>query len=696
MKKTYLATAVAALFASPITVAIAADTLLDDVVVSSSRSEQRSFDAPASIQSVNREVIQDSGPQVNMSEALNKIPGVVALNRQNYAQDLQISIRGFGARTAFGVRGVRIIADGIPATIPDGQGQSSTVSLTSTDRIEVLRGPLAQLYGNSAGGVIQTFTREAPERPELMVQSHVGSYDTYRTDWQYADKVGQFGLVADYSTFKTDGFRQNSQTERNQFNGKLTYQHNDQTKIDVIANIFDMPYAYDPAGLSQVDAIATPEKSSNTARQRKIIKQNQIGTVLTHSLDGVSKITGRLYGGNRENTHYNASTAWVGLDRDYYGLGLSYSSKSKVIGKDTVWIVGFDFDKSTEVNQAGSSVNGEKTSTLTRNENRLAKSTDFYAQASMYLNDKWSMLGGARSTQVKLSASGLGGYGGAPLGSLGDITFNATNPVLGLTFHAQENMNIYANYGRGVETPTLAEMSYDASLNNTFNTNLKASKSDHYEVGIKWLPNSKSRLDVALFHVKSSDEIITATAVTGKTAFTNSPGGTTRKGLELAYQNQFNSSMKFNLTGTLINAEFNDGLTYSSFGNTRTVSAGNKIPGIPNGTMFSSLQWSATDFQRNKYRQVLGTLATIEWVASGELHGRDDNAQTLKAGGYSAYNFRLAHRLDVNQITWTAYGQVNNITDKKYIGSVIVGNSTPFEPAPGRNWMLGLNATARF
>jgi iron complex outermembrane receptor protein len=696
MKKTYLATAVAALFASPITTAIAADTLLDDVVVSSSRSEQRSFDAPASIQSVNREVIQDSGPQVNMSEALNKIPGVVALNRQNYAQDLQISIRGFGARTAFGVRGVRIIADGIPATIPDGQGQSSTVSLTSTDRIEVLRGPLAQLYGNSAGGVIQTFTREVPERPELMVQSHVGSYDTYRTDWQYADKVGQFGLVADYSTFKTDGFRQNSQTERNQFNGKLTYQHNDQTKIDVIANIFDMPYAYDPAGLSQLDAIATPEKSSNTARQRKIIKQNQIGTVLTHSLDGVSKITGRLYGGNRENTHYNASTAWVGLDRDYYGLGLSYSSKSKVVGKDTVWILGFDFDKSTEVNQAGSSVNGEKTSTLTRNENRLAKSTDFYAQASMYLNDKWSMLGGARSTQVKLSASGLGGYGGAPLGSLGDITFNATNPVLGLTFHAQENMNIYANYGRGVETPTLAEMSYDASLNNTFNTNLKASKSDHYEVGIKWLPNSKSRLDVALFHVKSSDEIITATAVTGKTAFTNSPGGTTRKGLELAYQNQFNSSMKFNLTGTLINAEFNDGLTYSSFGNTRTVSAGNKIPGIPNGTMFSSLQWSATDFQRNKYRQVLGTLATIEWVASGELHSRDDNAQTLKAGGYSAYNFRLAHRLDVNQITWTAYGQVNNITDKKYIGSVIVGNSTPFEPAPGRNWMLGLNATARF
>ena len=700
MKKTYLATAVAALFAAPITTAIAADTLLDDVVVSSSRSEQRSFDAPASIQSVGREVIQESGPGVNMSESLNKIPGVVALNRQNYAQDLQISIRGFGARTAFGVRGVRIIADGIPATIPDGQGQSSTVSLTSTDRIEVLRGPLAQLYGNSAGGVIQTFTREAPEKPELMVQGHLGSYDTYRTDWQYAEKIGKFGLVADYSTFKTDGFRQNSQTERNQFNGKLSYQHNDQTKIDVIANIFDMPYAYDPAGLSLADATTSPEKSTNIARQRKIIKQNQIGAVMTHSFDGVSKVTARIYGGNRENTHFNAATSWVGLERDYYGLGLSYSSRSKLADKDTVWIVGFDFDKSTEINQAGGSSSGEKTTTLTRNEDRLAQNKDFYAQGSMYLTDKWSILGGARSTQVKLSSSGLGGYTNAPLGSLGEVTFNATNPVLGLTFHAQENMNIYANYGRGVETPTLAEMSYDANLNNTFNKALKASKSDHYELGIKWLPSNKSRLDVALFQVKTSDEVITVQSDSGKTSFTNSPGGTARKGLELAYQNQFMPAMKFNFTGTLIDAEFNDPFTYqtvvSSTTYTRRVLSGNKIPGIPNGMMLSSLQWSSTDFNRNKYRQTLGTLATIEWVAAGELHGRDDNAQTLKAGGYSAYNFRLAHRLDVNQVTWTAYGQVNNLTDKKYIGSVIVGNATPFEPAPGRNWMLGLNATARF
>lgn len=705
MKRKYLATVISSMFVLPITVH--SETILEDVVTTSNRFEQKSFDAPASLQAVSREVIEDAGPQVNMSESLNRIPGVVALNRQNYAQDLQISIRGFGARTQFGVRGVRIIADGIPATIPDGQGQSATVSLTSTDRIEVLRGPLAQLYGNAAGGVIQTFTREAPDRPELLIQGHTGSFGTNRTDWQYADKVGKFGLVADYSTFKTDGFRQNSQAERNQFNGKLTYQHNDQTRLDFIANIFDMPYANDPAGLNQATALTNPETSTRTQNQRKIIKQNQIGTVLTHAIDGVSKVGGRIYGGNRENTHFNnvqgssPNNSWVGLERDYFGLGLNYSSKSTIMGKDTLWVAGFDFDKSTEVNQAGSATtnNADKTGTLTRNEDRLAQNTDFYAQANMLLNEKWSILGGARSTKVKLASAGLGGYTNAPIGSLGEVTFNAVNPVLGITYHATERMNIYANYGRGLETPTLAEMSYDLNLSNTFNTSLSASRSNHYETGMKWLPNNRSRVDFALYYVTTSNEIITAKS-DGVTAFTNSPGGTTRKGLELTYQNQFISSMKFNLTGTLIDAEFNDAFTYitTTRGVTTTnrVSSGNKIPGIPNGMAYSSIQWSDTDFQRNKYRQIMGTLATFELTAAGANHSSDTNAQNLKAGGYSLYNLRLAHRVDINSMTLTAYGQLNNLSDKKYIGSMIVGNAAPFEPAPGRNWMVGLNAVTRF
>ena len=213
---------------------------LDPVVVSASRAEQRSFDAPAAIQSIDHATIENAGPQVNLSESLNRVPGLTILNRQNYAQDLQVSIRGFGARSAFGIRGIRLLVDGILATTPDGQGQGSSISLTSTDRIEVLRGPLAQMYSNSAGGVIQAFTRDGPEQPEFGTQYYLGSYGLHRSDWQYAGKSGGYGLVADYSTLGTDGFRSNSKTERKQFNGKLSFSSGEKTRVNVVFNQFDI------------------------------------------------------------------------------------------------------------------------------------------------------------------------------------------------------------------------------------------------------------------------------------------------------------------------------------------------------------------------------------------------------------------------------------------------------------------------
>jgi iron complex outermembrane receptor protein len=150
--------------------------VLEPVVVSAQRSRETAFAAPASISAVTRETIENAGPQVNLSEALRGVPGISVLNRQNYAQDVQLSIRGFGARSTFGIRGVRLIVDGIPATMPDGQGQASSIALSSAGRIEVLRGPLAQLYGNAAGGVIQVFTQDdaTTRRPSAVSSTRAG------------------------------------------------------------------------------------------------------------------------------------------------------------------------------------------------------------------------------------------------------------------------------------------------------------------------------------------------------------------------------------------------------------------------------------------------------------------------------------------------------------------------------------------
>jgi iron complex outermembrane receptor protein len=230
---------------------------LPEVRVSSGLIEQRQFDAPGSVQAIDAERIRASGPQVNLSDVLTTVPGVVALNRNNYAQDVQISIRGFGARAAFGLRGIKLLADGIPASTPDGQGQASTVSLTSVDRIEVLTGPLAQIYGNAAGGVIQTFTREAGEQPEARTQLYVGAYGLRRSDWQLSGRSGQVGVVTDFSTFDTDGYRANSAARRRQLNTVFTLDSAPGTRHKFIVNLFDMPLALDPLGLN-TSQLSTP------------------------------------------------------------------------------------------------------------------------------------------------------------------------------------------------------------------------------------------------------------------------------------------------------------------------------------------------------------------------------------------------------------------------------------------------------
>ena len=317
---------------------------LGEVVVSASRSEQKSFDAPASVQSVARDTIQSSGPQVNLSESLNRVPGLTILDRQNYAQDLQVSIRGFGARSAFGIRGIRLLIDGIPATTPDGQGQGSSISLTSTDHIEVLRGPLALLYGNSSGGVIQAFSKAAPREAEVGYQYYVGSYGLHRADYQIGDTLGTVGILADYSTMTIDGYRANSFTERKQFNGKLNFDLNEDLKVNMVFNQFDIPLAQDPLGLNRADLLRDPSaegkdaalKDASKYRVRKSVLQNQLGTSATYTLDKDRSVTGRAYYGTRDNLQFQAggspgpslNGSWTGLNRAYFGVGMQYNERA--------------------------------------------------------------------------------------------------------------------------------------------------------------------------------------------------------------------------------------------------------------------------------------------------------------------------------------------------------------------------------
>lgn len=667
---------------------------LEGVVVTATRAEQRSFDAPAAIQSVDRDTIENAGPQVNLSESLSRVPGLTILNRQNYAQDLQVSIRGFGARASFGIRGIRLLIDGIPATTPDGQGQGSSISLTSTDRIEVLRGPLALMYGNSSGGVIQAFTRDAPETPEFNAQVYSGSFDMRRSDWQYAGRVGDYGLVADYSTFDTNGYRDNSKTERKQFNGKLSFNPNEKTKVNVVFNQFDMPLAQDPLGLTAAQLAANPQQAGTnaiSARVRKITSQNQIGSSLTHTLDADRSITARAYYGNRENLQYQSNSTWVGLNRDYYGAGLQYTEQTKMAGKRVLLVAGYEFDYSKERRQGGTSTAGEKTpGSLTRNEDNVALNSDFFVQATTQATEKVSVITGLRSSTVRFSSEDAFLSDGNGSGA---VTYQSTSPVLGVTYHAADNLNLYANYGKGFETPTLAEVAYTDSGGATpaalFNPSLRASNSQHYELGLKWLPGSQSRVDFNLFQIDSTDEIVVSTSNLGRTAFKNAPG-TSRRGVELAASTRLTPHVSVTLSSSWIDAQYSQ--AYAN--NSSSVASGNKLPGIPQNFLFSELLWSSQALGGiGKGSAKLGTRAGLELTNAGKIYANDVN--TASAEGYTTLNLKASHGWALGKGNLTAYARIDNLTDQTYVGSVIVNQTSSqfYEPAPGRNYTVGLRLT---
>lgn len=665
---------------------------LEEVVISASRAQMRSFDAPAAVQLIDRQAIEGGGPQINLSESLVRAPGLTILDRQNYAQDLQISIRGFGARSAFGVRGIRLLIDGIPATTPDGQGQSSSVSLTSTDRLEVLRGPLAQLYGNSSGGVIQAFTKDASKEPTVGYQYYLGSYGMRRADYQFSDTVGGYGLVADYGTFSTSGYRANSAAERKQFNGKLSFAPNAQTKVNVVFNRFDMPLAQDPLGLTRAQLTGDPTQAGNNSIgkfTRKVVLQNQLGSSAQTAIDADNALTARAYYGTRENLQYQASTTWVGLNRTYYGTGLQYNGRTQWQGIPLELAAGYEFDKSSERRQGGESVQGEKKSgsptPLTRDEDNEAQNNDFFVQATAHVSEQISIVGGIRRSNIAFNSSDK--FLSDTKDGSGSASFSATSPVLGITWHANNNLNLYVNYGKGFESPTLAEMAYSGTTAPValFNPLLNASSSQHYEIGAKWVPLRDARVDLAVYQIDSSDEIVTAASASGQTSFKNAPG-TARTGWELAAASQLSEHLSARLSASSIDAKYSQ--TFKS--STTTIASGNKIPGIPDSSTFAEIVWTSEAFTK-KTKAPLGSRVALEWQQAGRIFANDLNTES--ADGRNVFNVSLSQRWAWNQGLVTAYGRINNVSDVRYVGSVIVNQAASqfYEPAMPQNWMLGLS-----
>lgn len=682
-----------------------ADGTLAPVVISVTRSERSSFDLPASVDVVGQDQIRAGRLQVNLSETLGSVPGLVAQNRQNYAQDVQISSRGYGARASFGVRGLRLYADGIPATQPDGQGQVSHFDLASATRIEVLRGPFSALYGNSSGGVISIFTEDGGPDTRVDVSSVWGSDGVRRLGLKASGQVGQLSYVLSASQFETNGFRDHSAAERGAFNGKLKYALNDDSRLTLVFNSVRMPDVQDPLGLSRAEFEANPRQATATAYQfntRKSVQQDQVGLTWDHRFSAQHALQLTAYTGSRATTQFQAIPVAtqtppthpggvIDLNRDYVGLDARWTVRGKLAGMPANLVLGMSDERLKEQRRGFQNFVGTTTGVLgalRRNEENRVRSFDQYAQGEWLFAERWTALAGVRHSEVTFDSSDRYLVNGDDSGG---TRYQATNPVLGLTFHLSDSSNLYATVGRGFETPTLNELAYRPSGGSGLNLGLQAATSRQWELGIKSLVAPGWRLNAAYFDAETANEIVVQTNAGGRTTFQNA-GRTQRRGLELSLHGALSSSVQLSLTATSLEAVYADGFKTCTAAPCSTpnvtVNPGNRIPGIPRTSLYAELSWRKPQWS--------GFEAALEWRHVSRVYVDDRNTDSAPA--YSVANLRLAWAQPMGAWVLKEFLRIDNLTDRRYAGSVIVNeaNARFFEPAPGRNWLLGVSASYKF
>lgn len=680
-------------------------TLRTIVVTPSQGVEQEAFHTPASVDVVDSETIRDGQLRVNLSESLVRVPGVVALNRQNYAQDLQISVRGFGARATFGVRGLRLYADGIPATAPDGQGQVSHFDLGSADRIEVLRGPFSVLYGNSSGGVISIFTADGGPQTIAETGTAFGSDGVRRHNLRLSGEEGDWNYHLSALRFSTDGFREHSAAERTGFNGKVKYKLGADTRFTFVVNSMDMPGVQDPLGLTRAEMEADPRQASPAAllfNTRKSVDQLQAGAIVEHRIDPVHSVKLTGWRGQRGTEQFQSIPTFVqapptqpggviSLARDFQGLDAQWVARTRLLDGPFTLTAGLMADELQEARRGYQNFVGPTLGVmgpLRRNEDNRVRSFDQYLQGH-WTSERVSLTAGLRHSQVRFASRDRYVVPGNGDDS-GSARYEATTPAIGAVYHVSDTLNVYAAAGKGFETPTFNELSYRPGGQPGLNFGLDSADSRQWEIGVKAEPLPQWRVNAALFQARTTGEIVVLSNTGGRSTFQNA-GKTRRRGLELGLDGRWGQGWSLAAAAAWLDASYASGFQTCVGApcpapNT-TVPSGNRIPGIPRTTAFVELGWAHRPW---------GLETALEFRHVGRIATDDLNTDFAPAA--NLWNLRLALAQKAGRWTFREFLRIDNLADRRYVGSVIVneGNRRFFEPAPGRTWLVGVDAAYAF
>ena len=655
----------------------------DAVVLQATRLALPQQQSAMSVSVLDETQLRQGQQQLSLNESLDFVPGLYAQNGNNFSQDLRVSIRGFGARSAFGIRGIRVMVDGLPESTPDGQAQVDNIDLGILERAEIIRGPASSLYGNAAGGVISMTTSPIPDDYNMEARLAAGSNGFQR----YQLKVGQtipkkegegpeWGYLLYGSHTRLDGYRANSQVENSFFNAKIAYLADSTSELTFLFNYFNSPVSQDAGGLTLDEATSDRQQ----ARDRNVSFQS--GETVQQSRAGITwkKLVGtshlfqaRTYVLFRDfaNALPFGNGGIVDLDRAYAGLGLSYSYHADLGANPYRFQVGVDLDQQNDDRLRFNNEAGER-GDMSFDQEEKFRSLGIYAMQDLTV-DSWRFHLGTRFDAVKLEAMDRFSADG---NQSGDLSFNRFSPMAGASVALGRNNSLYGQVSTSFETPTLSELSANPTGEGGFNAGLDPQRAVNFELGLKGGFSQKFRYELAAFYIDLQNELVPYELedFPGRTFFRNA-GSSQRQGLEVNLQYAANNNLSFVATYTFSDFVYDSYLTPDGDFN------GNRLPAIPQhmGLIGANLNLPSGFYAR----------AWLRWNSS--LFADDENETEIE--GYSVLNVRLGYKKAFKGWSIAPFLGVNNLLGTEYFDNIRINafGGRHYEPAPEELFFGGIS-----
>ncbi len=653
-----------------------APTLLQPVEVSATRFTTNDLQTAYGLSVLGKTQLQSGLQQLSPAEFLSAVPGVFFMNADNFAQDLRVSIRGVGARSAFGIRGVRIMVDDLPETTPDGQGQIDNLDPGHLERLEVIRGPASGLYGNASGGVLSFRTEEVAEKQFWQLGTRFGSFGFQQFQLKTGGRNGRWQYIAGATHVRLQGFREQSRMRNTIANLKIRYQLNERHHLLLIGNFAGSPVAEDAGALTALQADTLPTQARDVNRQYKggeSVYQGRIGVISDKRLSARSRLKIRLFHTIREfenNLAFRADGI-VAFRRNFSGAGIGYLYSAKPGRVAWQLHTGIDLERQADLRKRFTNLDGLQ-GDLSFEQLETYQNAGLFFLNDLQFNQKWALTANVRLDLIQVKAADRFLQNGDDSGSLSRQNLS---PVLGLRYSASQAANVYVNVSTAFDMPTLSELSANPDGSGGFNTGLLPQQTVGGEMGVKGLINNRLRYEAAFFYALSRNELIPYEIQNfpGRTFYQNS-GRTARNGIELALNwlpgGGFQCSANYTLAA----------YRYIDFQSGVNIYDDNRIPGLPEQTGAVEL----------RYTHRKGPFAFINTRYVGAMFA--DDANTARVPAFWLFNLRGGWPVYWGKVLLEPSFGLNNLADTRYFGNIRINafGARYYEPAAGLNWYAGL------